>query len=72
LKHIVLAEELKLPLIIHCRVAFADVYSILKETKVKGVLHCFTGSLADLKRFLTLGYFIGFNGIIFKMDLKKQ
>jgi len=44
LKHIVLAEELKLPLIIHCRVAFADVYSILKETKVKGVLHCFTGA----------------------------
>ncbi|HPD19883.1 MAG TPA: TatD family hydrolase [Candidatus Pacearchaeota archaeon] len=71
LKHIVLAEELKLPLIIHCRVAFADVYSILKETKVKGVLHCFTGALADLEKFLALGYFIGFNGIIFKMDLKK-
>ncbi len=71
LKQVALAEELNLPLIIHCRVAFDDVYSILKETKVKGVLHCFTGSLADLKRFLALGYFIGFNGIIFKMDLKK-
>ena len=70
LKQVALAEELNLPLIIHCRVAFDDVYSILKETKVKGVLHCFTGSLADLKRFLALGYFIGFNGIIFKMDLK--
>jgi TatD DNase family protein len=71
LKQIVLAEELNLPLIIHCRVAFDDVYEILKQKKLKGVLHCFTGILSDLERFLALGYFIGINGIIFKMDLKE-
>jgi len=70
-KQVALAEELDLPLIIHCRVAFDDVYDILKQKKLRGVLHCFTGNLPDLERFLALGYFIGINGIIFKMDLKE-
>jgi len=70
-KQVALAEELDLPLIIHCRVAFDDAYDILKQKKLKGVLHCFTGSLLDLERFLDLGYFIGVNGIIFKMDLRE-
>lgn len=70
-KQVALAEELNLPLIIHCRVAFDDAYDILKQKKLRGVLHCFTGNLSDLERFLALGYFIGVNGIIFKMDLKE-
>lgn len=66
LKQIELAEELNLPLIIHSRNAFDDVYEILKNRNIKAVLHCFTGNLKDLKRFLDLSYYIGFNGIIFK------
>jgi len=69
LKQIELAEELNLPLIIHSRNAFDDVYEILKNRNIKAVLHCFTGNLKDLNRFLDLGYYIGFNGIIFKANL---
>jgi len=70
IKQIDLAYELDLPLIIHCRVAFDDMYDILKTRKIKGVIHSFTGSVDDLEKFLFLGYYIGINGIIFKMDLK--
>ncbi|GMX58582.1 MAG: TatD family hydrolase [Candidatus Microsyncoccus archaeolyticus] len=69
-KQIDLALEFNLPLIVHCRVAFDDAYEILKNKKLKGVIHSFTGSDFDLERFLSLGYYIGINGIIFKMDLK--
>lgn len=69
IKQINLAEELDLPLIIHSRNSFNDVYDILKDKKIKAVLHCFTGNLKDLERFLDLGYYIGFSGIIFKANL---
>lgn len=69
-KQVDLAEELGLPLIIHCRSAFDDLYEIISKRKIKGVLHCFTGSIEDMKRFVSLGLYIGINGIIFKMDLK--
>ncbi|MDD4358679.1 MAG: TatD family hydrolase [Candidatus Pacebacteria bacterium] len=69
LKQIDLAEESNLPLIIHSRNAFDDLYEILKDKRVKGVIHCFTGDLKDLERFLNLGFYIGFNGIIFKTNL---
>ena len=39
-----LAEELDLSVIIHCRSAFEDLYEILKTRKLKGVIHCFSGS----------------------------
>jgi len=69
LEQAIFAKENDLPMIIHSRNAFLDVYNILKKRKVKGVLHCFTGGLDDLKRFLDLGFYIGFNGMIFKTDL---
>lgn len=71
IKHIDLASQLNLPLIIHCRVAFDDLHEILKQRKLKGVIHSFTGSIDELKKFLSLGYYIGINGIIFKIDLKE-
>lgn len=66
-----LAEELNLPVIIHCRSAFDDLFEILSNRKIKGVLHCFTGNKEEAKRFLSLGLYIGINGIMFKMDLKE-
>ena len=38
--------------------------------KFKGVIHCFTGNVTQLKEYLHLGFYIGFNGIIFKLNLK--
>ena len=66
-----LAKELDLPVIIHSRMAHGDLIEILKGRDAKGVIHCFTGSINELKQYLNLGFYIGLNGIIFKMDLKE-
>jgi len=66
-----LAKELNLPVIVHCRMAFEDLYEILKNYKLYGVIHCFTGNLKQAKKFVDLGFYLGINGIIDKMDLKK-
>jgi TatD DNase family protein len=64
-----LAEELDLPVIIHCRMAFEDLYNILKMRKLRGTIHCFTGNLEQAQQFIDLGFYIGINGIIDKLDL---
>ncbi len=64
-----MAEELNLPVVVHCRAAFNDLYEILKDRKIKGAIHCFTGSVEEMKRYVNLGFCIGINGIIFKLDL---
>ncbi len=66
-----LAEELNLPVIVHCRMAFEDIYEILKARKLRGVIHCFTGDWALAQKFIDLGFYIGINGIIDKLDLKE-
>jgi TatD DNase family protein len=63
------AEELNLPVIIHCRMAFEDLYEILKNRKNKGVVHCFTGNWEEAQKYLDLGFYLGINGIIFKFDI---
>jgi len=72
LKELKLAEELNLPAIFHCRMAFDDLIDILQGSdpcKLNGVIHCFTGNWKMAKKFLNLGFYLGFNGIIFKLDL---
>lgn len=60
-----LAKELDLPLIIHIRDAYEETYKILKEQKVtKGVVHCYTGNQENAAKFLDLGLYLGFTGII--------
>lgn len=71
IKQLDIAERFDKPVILHIRKAFSDVYEIIKDRKLKGVVHCFTGNKKDLERFLDLGFYIGFNGIIFKMNLDK-
>jgi TatD DNase family protein len=68
------AREMNLPVVLHCRAAHGDLIEILKNDfgangKLKGVVHCFTGGMAELKEYLGLGLHIGLDGIIFKMDL---
>ncbi|MGB9612986.1 MAG: TatD family hydrolase [Candidatus Margulisiibacteriota bacterium] len=62
-----LAQELDLPVIIHCREASQDTIVILREEnqgKLKGVLHCFGGDLTLGKAALDLGFYISFAGNI--------
>ncbi len=70
-----LAEELNLPVIFHCRMAHEDLIKILNEQKTKnkkqlrGVVHCFTGDWKQAQQYLEMGFYLGFNGIIFKLNL---
>ncbi len=67
-----LAQELKLPVIIHDRDAHEDTLNILKEfPEVKGVLHCFSGSVEFARECLKLGYYIGFTGVVTFKNAKK-
>jgi len=68
-KHVQLANELNLPLIFHCRMAHDDLIEFLTNRKVKGVVHCFTGTIGQAKKYIDMGLYLGFNGIIFKLAL---
>lgn len=59
-----LAIELDLPIIIHMRDATKDTYDILKEYKgkLKGVMHCYSGSLEMAREFINLGLYISLGG----------
>lgn len=49
---------------LHERAAHEDFVAILRQTRVRGVVHCFTGDAASLDRYLELGMFIGITGWI--------
>jgi len=67
-----LAEKLDLPVVIHDRDAHEDTLNIMKEfPKVKGVVHCFSGSVEFARECLKLGYYIGFTGVITFKNAKK-
>lgn len=61
-----LAEKAKLPIIIHCRDAWADCLSMLEQhwqsTGLGGILHCFTSTIEDAKRGIDMGFMISFAG----------
>jgi TatD DNase family protein len=64
-----LAFELELPVIIHCRDAANEMIEICNDLSKKGkcpkgVLHCWTGTPKEMKRFLDLGFYISFSGIV--------
>ena len=64
IKQLELARKYNLPVIVHSRDSIQDTYNILKEYPVRGVLHCFSGSLEMAKEFIKLGFFISIGGII--------
>lgn len=62
-RHLELAEELNLPVIVHDRESHADVLAILKEyPNVKGVMHCFSGSAKFAMDCVKIGYYIALGG----------
>lgn len=61
------AIELDLPLVIHARESFPEIFTALDKyggPKLRGVFHSFTGTLEDLQRALSYGFMIGINGIV--------
>jgi len=63
--HLQLAVELKMPVIIHTRDAFQDIFDELAAfPSVQGVLHCFSGGIEEARRALELDYYLSFAGPI--------
>src|SRR5690606_8753456 len=61
------AKELKLPVSIHCRNAFDELFELLDEVqdgRLKGVLHCFTGNAEQAQRAIDLGLHLGIGGVV--------
>ena len=72
-KQMEIAEKHNMPVVIHSRDAIEDTYDIVKDYKVKGVLHCFSSSLEMARKFIKLGYKIGIGGVVtFKNSKKLQ
>lgn len=71
-EHIALAREVGKPLVIHCRPslgtmdAHEDMLALLEEEKetLSGAIHFFTGTLEVALRYITLGFYISFPGVV--------
>ena len=64
-----IAQQLDLPVIIHCRDAAAPLAELLQEFwqtngAVRGVMHCWGGNPEETQQFLDLGFYISFSGIV--------
>lgn len=61
------AKALDIPIVIHSRDATAEVLEILEEQKdeqLRGIFHCFTGSLEEAKRIIDLDFYLGIGGVV--------
>lgn len=63
-KQLEFAEKYGLPVVIHSREATSDMLEILKCYKIKGVIHCFNGSIEVAREYIKMGYKLGINGVV--------
>ena len=62
-----LAVKNDLPIVIHCRESFDEIFEILEEEKcdkLRGVFHCFTGNIDQAKKAIGLGFLLGIGGVV--------
>lgn len=66
IKQIAIANQLNLPIVVHCRDAYEAILPILKMHPVKqgGVMHCYAGPSNLVATFVELGFFLSFGGPI--------
>ncbi|CAL2092831.1 Putative deoxyribonuclease YcfH [Tenacibaculum sp. 190524A02b] len=60
------AKEKKLPIVIHCREAFDEIFEVLEEEKsddLFGIFHCFTGTLEQAKQAISYNMKLGIGGV---------
>lgn len=66
-RQVILAKKYELPVVVHVRESFDEVFAVLKEEKtdrLKGVFHSFTGTPEQAKLIADFGFKLGINGII--------
>ena len=60
------AKEKKLPIVIHCRDAFDEIFEVLETEKsddLRGIFHCFTGTLEQAKQAISYNMKLGIGGV---------
>ena len=67
-KHqIKLAKKYKLPIVIHCRESFDEIFEVLESEKsddLFGIFHCFTGNLEQAQQAISLNMKLGIGGVV--------
>ena len=61
------ALEFDLPIVIHCREAFDDIFEVLEgvsDKRLRGIFHCFTGTLVQARRAIDLNMLLGIGGVV--------
>ncbi len=66
LQHVEFADKHNLPLVIHCRDAHDQMIELLESLKrsIRGTVHCYTSNWEHAQRYLNLGLFLGFTGVV--------
>jgi TatD DNase family protein len=60
------AKQKKWPIILHCRESMDETIEVIKEEKtadLKGIFHCFSGTLEQAKEIIDLGFLLGIGGV---------
>jgi TatD DNase family protein len=61
------AKNLDLPIVIHCRDAFDEIFEILSDLnddRLRGIFHCFSGTLEQALKVIGLGFYLGIGGVL--------
>lgn len=64
IKQLNLANTLNMPVVIHSRDATEDTIEILKKYNLKGIIHCFSGSIEVANEYIKMGYKLGIGGVL--------
>ena len=62
-----LAKKYQLPIVIHCREAFDEIFKVLEQEKsddLFGIFHCFTGNLEQAKKAISYNMKLGIGGVV--------
>ena len=62
-----LAKKYKLPIVIHCRESFDEIFEILEKEKsddLFGIFHCFTGTIEQAKKAISYNMKLGIGGVV--------
>ena len=66
-EQIKLAIEYDLPIVIHSRDSFDEIFKVLekfKSEKLRGIFHCFTGNLNQANKIIDLNFYLGIGGVV--------
>lgn len=63
-KQLEIAKQMEMPIVVHMRDSIEDTYEMLSEhgRGLSGVVHCYSGDVLMMHKFIDLGFYIGFDG----------